>query len=77
MQTVKDVKGIHRRNDIFVDGIIPACYDGNVSGHSLPSALLSPVHQYSSQVSASHMERCVRLGARVQLFLNGENCFLR
>ena len=39
--TERDIKGIIKRNDIFVDGVTPACYDGNVSDHSLPSALLS------------------------------------
>ena len=41
MQTERDIKGTLKRNDIFVDSIIPACYDGNVSDHSLPPALLS------------------------------------
>jgi hypothetical protein len=37
----KDIKGTLKKNNIVVDSIIPACYDGNVSDHSLPSALLS------------------------------------
>ena len=35
MQTEKDIKGNSLKHDIFVDGIIPVCYDGNVSDRSL------------------------------------------
>ena len=65
MQTERGIKGAVKRNDIFVDSIIQACYDGNVNNHSLPLCFvisLLAYYQYSSQASTIHIEHydCLR-----------------
>jgi hypothetical protein len=70
MQTGKNIKGTLKRKDIFVDGITPACYNGNVSDHSVPSALLSAC---SHSTSIAHRllpciwNAVIAYGARVQV----------